>query len=274
MSFLKKSASTLITQAFLIVLGMASGILVARVLGPDLKGKAALLTNAVQMLTMIGGLGVGSSCAFFIAKKSYRSSQIIMLSLYCSLAFGTVATILFFLTFPLHEKVWEGISFLFVGCTMLLTTSYILLNYLVRIVAGYDKIYELNTTDVIKAAVGLLVTWVLIGVLKWQLAGYVLSLYLTMVLHAILLGWVLRKDFAVDFKLPQGMLKSGIDYGLKSYGILVINFLNYRLDMFLLKYFKSSSEVGYYSLAVGMAELLWLCAELDHSPAFQQDCRR
>jgi len=270
MSFLKKSASTLITQAFLIVLGMASGILVARVLGPDLKGKAALLTNAVQMLTMIGGLGVGSSCAFFIAKKSYRSSQIIMLSLYCSLAFGTVATILFFLTFPLHEKVWEGISFLFVGCTMLLTTSYILLNYLVRIVAGYDKIYELNTTDVIKAAVGLLVTWVLIGVLKWQLAGYVLSLYLTMVLHAILLGWVLRKDFAVDFKLPQGMLKSGIDYGLKSYGILVINFLNYRLDMFLLKYFKSSSEVGYYSLAVGMAELLWLVPNSTIAPLFNR----
>uniref|UniRef100_C6DZV4 Polysaccharide biosynthesis protein n=1 Tax=Geobacter sp. (strain M21) TaxID=443144 RepID=C6DZV4_GEOSM len=270
MSFLKKSAATLLTQVFLIVLGMASGILVARVLGPDLKGKAALLSNVVQMLSMIGGLGIGSSCAFFIARKQYRPGQIILLSLYCSLAFGAVTTALFFLSYPLHKKVWDGIPFVLVSSTALLTVSYILLNYLVRVVAGYDKIYEMNAVDLVKAVLGLFFTYLLIEVMQLKLTGFVVSLYLAVLVQGLFLFWVLRKDLTAGFRLPGGMLKSSIDYGLKSYGILVINFLNYRLDMFLLKYFKSSEEVGYYSLAVGMAELLWLMPNSTIAPLFNR----
>jgi O-antigen/teichoic acid export membrane protein len=53
------------------------------------------------------------------------------------------------------------------------------------------------------------------------------------------------------------LAKKYINFGIKGYLANLMAFLNYRLDMFLVAYFLTPMDVGYYSLAVGLAELLW-----------------
>ena len=46
-------------------------------------------------------------------------------------------------------------------------------------------------------------------------------------------------------------------YGLKAYVVIIFHFLNYRFDIFLIKYFLTNSDVAFYQIAAGMAERMW-----------------
>jgi O-antigen/teichoic acid export membrane protein len=52
-------------------------------------------------------------------------------------------------------------------------------------------------------------------------------------------------------------LRRSVGYGLKTLPGQLIQFLNYRLDILLLAYFWTNREVGVYSVAVFMSELVW-----------------
>ena len=53
-------------------------------------------------------------------------------------------------------------------------------------------------------------------------------------------------------------IKAGLNYGWKAHLSNILSFLNYRVDMFLLNWFINPVAVGIYSIAVGIAERLWI----------------
>jgi O-antigen/teichoic acid export membrane protein len=64
------------------------------------------------------------------------------------------------------------------------------------------------------------------------------------------------------FRLPTGPPSFGIrtliGFAGPSYVANVLQFLNYRLDLFLVAYFRDLREVGLYALAAMLAQLIWL----------------
>jgi stage V sporulation protein B len=63
-------------------------------------------------------------------------------------------------------------------------------------------------------------------------------------------------------RIPPGrpsksLLAEGVKYGLRGSIGNIFQFLNYRLDFFLVSALRGSSAVGVYSVAVSLAELLW-----------------
>jgi O-antigen/teichoic acid export membrane protein len=52
-------------------------------------------------------------------------------------------------------------------------------------------------------------------------------------------------------------MKETFRYGLKAYTANTVSFINYRFDMFLILYFLSPVELGYYAVAVMIGEKLW-----------------
>jgi len=53
------------------------------------------------------------------------------------------------------------------------------------------------------------------------------------------------------------VMKTTLKFGLRSYVGNVLQFFNYRLDVFLVNFFLGSASVGIYTVAVAMAEMLW-----------------
>ena len=269
MSFIKQSAATFVTQILLMVVGLATGVIVARVLGPEIKGQAALLANLTQILFMCGSLGLGSAFSFFIAKKKYPSRQIMTLALLCALLFGALVNGAFYLSWPLHVSMWAGISFNLIILSTALSILHIYSNYLVRIVVGHGRIYSMNIASTVSTMTNFML--VVLLVFAWQLGlqGVVVSLCLAGLAQTGVLAWVLKKDLIPASCWNFEFIRATFSYGIKAYALLIINFLNYRLDIFLLQYItKNTIEVGYYSLAVGMAELMWLVPNSAVAPLF------
>lgn len=269
MSFLKQSASTFLTQILLMVMSMGTGIIVARVLGPEIKGQAALLGNLTEILFMCGSLGLGSAFSFFIAKKRYPPRQIMTLALLCSLLFGSMVNGAFYICWPVHSSMWAGIPLNLVFLSTIFCIVSIYANYLVRIVVGHGKIYSMNIASTARTVTNLVFVLLFVFVWKQGLVGVVLALCLGALVQTAVLIWVLRNDLLPAPCLNTEFIRNIFSYGIKSHALLIINFLNYRLDIFLLQYItKDTVLVGYYSLAVGMAELMWMVPNSVVAPLF------
>ena len=269
MGFLKKSVATFVTQIVLMFISMATGIIVARVLGPEIKGQAALLGNLTQILFMCGSLGLGSAFSFFVAKRKYPFRQIMTLALLCALLFGTMVNAGFYLSWPLHVSMWKGIPSNLVILTTILSILYIYSLYLVRILVGHGRIYSMN----IASSVSTVTNFIAVGffLLIWPLGlrGVVTALWLAAIAQLGFLAWALKNDLRPAPCLEFDFLRRTFAYGIKAHALLIINFLNYRLDIFLLQYLTGdTAEVGYYSLAVGMAELMWMVPNSAVAPLF------
>lgn len=268
MSFLKKSAATLATQIALICMSMGSGIIVARVLGPELKGQVVLLTLLAQTIFMVGSLGLGSSFSFFIAKKKYPAAEIMTFALVAAMLLGGFTSVLFALTWPLHVSIWAGIPAMLLVVADVLAILYIYVTYLVRILVGHGQIYQTNMADLLRAGVEFCGVVLCVWCLSLGVAGNIGALFAATLAQIFLLCWFLRKDLRPLKMISKGLIREGFVYGMKSHALLIINFLNYRLDLLFLKYFTDDATVGIYSLAVGMAELMWLVPNATVAPLF------
>jgi O-antigen/teichoic acid export membrane protein len=268
MSFIKKSVSTFATSLGLMVVGMATGVISARVLGPEIKGQAALLSTITEFLFMGGGLGLGSAFSFYIAKKQYPSRQILTCALFSSLILGCIVIGVFYITMPLHSKVWEGIPTPFLFYAALLSVVSIYSNYLLRVVVGYGRIYEMNIAGITNSLTNFASVVVFLLVLNLGLTGMMGTFWLSAIAQLAVLLFFLRNDLPLSRFWSGTLIKDSFAYGVKSHALLLINFLNYRVDILLLKNFTDATSVGYYSLAVSMAELMWMFPNSAVAPLF------
>lgn len=268
MNFLKQSASTFATQIILMITGMAAGIIVARILGPELKGQTVLLTLVAQTLFMICSMGMGSAFSFFIAKKRYSSHQIMSAALAYTMVFGSVGLALFYGTWPLHRSLWGGIPPFLLVMAGVLAFGYIYSSYVARMLVGYGRIYEINAGELMRSLINFLAIVVLVWCVPLGVTGFMTAQFFAVLSQMLLIVWFLRADLHLTCFWKDGLVRESFRYGLKSHALLLINFLNYRIDILILKFFTDDAVVGYYSLAVGMAELMWLVPNATVAPLF------
>jgi O-antigen/teichoic acid export membrane protein len=78
----------------------------------------------------------------------------------------------------------------------------------------------------------------------------------------VVFRWVSKFTGMSSYTLDKNYTKSTLSYGIKAHTSNILTFLNYRLDMFLVNAFLNPTAVGYYTVAVALAEKLWF---LSHS---------
>ena len=78
-----------------------------------------------------------------------------------------------------------------------------------------------------------------------------------MVSGAVLMIAFVRAKEKFSLRFHWHVFKQALSYGAKGYFANLIQFLNYRVDMLLISYFVGAAAVGYYSVAVNFAEVLW-----------------
>lgn len=254
----------------MIALTLSAGIIVARALGPELKGQAALLMLIAQSLSMVFSLGLGSAFSFYTAKSTFAPREILSAAIGMGAVLGGIGLGLFFLTWPLHGDVWQGIPRSLILAAAILTPGYIVANFLFRILVGDGKIYEVNLVSFSRSTANFALIVTLVWTIPLGLAGFMGAQYFALMAQFVLLCWFLRKDLAPTRFWSNALLADSLRYGLKSHALLLINFLNYRVDLILIAFFTDMKTVGFYSLAVGMAELMWLVPESTIAPLFSK----
>jgi O-antigen/teichoic acid export membrane protein len=134
----------------------------------------------------------------------------------------------------------------------------LLSGYFSAILQGLQQITTINAVNL--SQMGLTLVLTLLFVVEFDL-GVVGALVATLgggVFAIAGMSYFLKRQggsFALKWDSP--IIHRTLSFGLRGHIGNMLQFINYRLDMFFVNYFLGPAGVGIYSVSVGIAELLW-----------------
>jgi O-antigen/teichoic acid export membrane protein len=258
-AFTGRTAGLFATQVFGAVVGVANGILLARLLGPAGKGDYYLLVLVPSTMMVLLQIGLPQAFQFYSARGRVAGllGKAIILTAILSVA-GFLAVILLM---PVLQGAFLGdleigqILVAFLSLPLLLnatfTTGIVMGRQAVRWYALVNTAYPLATTALLIVILGGLGPSV-----NGAIAVYLIGSSIQSIGFAI---GSKRVTSAAAAAGPSASYRELLTYGLPVYPGTLTQFFSYRADAYLIAFLMAdpSEPLGYYSMAVGLAELVF-----------------
>ena len=258
MSFVKDSLSVFSTRVLLFLVGISGGVIIARVLGPTNKGILSIIVLLPNLLVSVGHLGIGNANLYFIGKKKFSFQSILSNSLTLSITFGGFLILFCLVTVAfLKDTIFKEIDFIVIAIAVFIIPFTLFIKYASYIFLGKQMIRERNLVNILQGLLLFICIVVLVLFLRLGIKGALISTLGGLLFATFYSLRHLRRMGRLTLCFDYELFKKSIGYGIKPYLALVILSLNYRFDIFLVKYFLTNTDVGYYSLAVSIANKLW-----------------
>jgi O-antigen/teichoic acid export membrane protein len=247
--------SVLSSNVFAVLSGLLVSVILTRTLGPESYGLYAAIIVIPLVVINLTQLGIRASAIYFIGKDKQNLasnvSGIMMVLVMTALAGMIIAAVALALMETKDYSIWMMVLVvLFIP--MHLTTL-----YAGGIFLGKEEIKRANFIRWFPVFADLLFVLLFVLLLNWKVEGALLALFLAYLIVAIWSLIVLSKQYKIKprfNKIVVGrLLKMGIVF---AFSIFVIQ-LNFRIDILILKSLGTAKEVGFYSLGVSIAEVLW-----------------
>jgi len=259
MKFVESVAITFTSRIIIVLISIASSIITARWLGPAGKGTLAVLWVIVGIGLQLGNFGFHSSNVYFTARDKKSVSSVASNSLCFGLIAGIMISSGIIGVYLIKPGLFGNIPFLLLLVTIILIPFKLILYFFQHIFLGLQKILVYNSFELTERTFLFLVVAIVLVFFKRGL--FSLMLFTTLVTGILALFYiiythnVLNSSFLdFDGKLFGKMFK----YGFKSYLACIFGFLIVRSDMLLVNYFKGANLSGIYSVAVNLADFLYL----------------
>lgn len=246
-------ASTVATNAAILLLGVGSGVLAARLLGPQARGELAVIVLwPSAVVYILGSLGLHDAGTYYVARHPERLNAVFTLlqglGAAQSLVFGALAYFLLPLVLAGQRPEVVALTRWFL---LFLPAGFNSL-YLLKLLQGRLEIGPYNLARLFVAAwyTALLVVLYFAGrvTLAWivtgQLAGYALAAGL----HLYYVARRLRPRWEWNPELLGPLLR----YGFKAQFSLASAQLNFRLDQLVMSVWLPPEALGFYVVAVTM----------------------
>lgn len=257
---LRSAAWVFSSQVASIALAMPVSILLARVLGPEGKG----VLSVVQQIAVVGAavlnVGLGPAFTFRAAKREVHGPYAVGLSLTLSLAAAAVLLSVFVVTrarigpalLPEEPFVLLALGALAVGPVIF---SQVMSGLLVG--AGSVRTSSLVSVGSLAVQLAGFVCLALVGALT---PGSAIAVWILAVSGAAVamgaLGYRVRAAGVLDG--AAALLRRIWRFGLAAWASNGLGQIALRVDVFMVAYFIDATAVGVYSIAVTVAELLWV----------------
>ena len=235
----------------------ASGILVARVLGPAGKGALSLFVEAVSALAVIAHLGIGTGQLYVVAKDPRQLAHFMPNARLLALPLGLAAALLFYggtaIMGVAPAAGWDPVT---LAAAVVLSP--------VMFLQLLQRQYLLATRRYAGAKVQFVgsmllpflgyATLALIHMAQWQ--SFVRAFATGQI------AWVVAVEAAIarldGFQTAPSLqlLRASFGFGVKQYGTGVVEYLTTRLDFFLVAGMLGSRALGVYSVAVALSEVV------------------
>ena len=258
--FRKQVGATFFAQLIGLVFSISTAAIIARYLGPEGKGMFALALLVPGTLVIFLSFGIGVSNVYFVGSRRLDVPTLTK----NSVSFAFLATILgaciicVLLASGWFEALLPQVPTWLIVVALVGFPIGLLNGYFITILQGLQSIITLNIVNLSQGGLTLLFTIILIVGLHLGIAGALISYLGAGLLGLILLTMILRREGGI-FKSSWNplIMRSTLSFGLKGQIGNILQFFNYRLDLFILNYFLGPKDVGIYSVSVGLAELLW-----------------
>jgi O-antigen/teichoic acid export membrane protein len=251
----REATSTFAFQIANVAAGAIANIVIARTLGPDGKGILALLGYGLFLATSLGALGGQAASVHLIGKGRFSKEEISASVGFSSLLAGIVCTGAMWVLFP-HFRGTVPLTPIMIGATAAAVIPVMLRLNLSGIFLAGGRISAYNLTLSI-----LSIGWMVGGVVLLVLfhGGITSAVLLWAAIQ--FLGSVAGVIWVIAIAPPRPArfvpaLRASLGFGLQTYIVSLIWILVLRVDSFILAHYRPAAEVGIYSVAVLVAEVV------------------
>lgn len=254
-SFFKDIFSVGVSKSLIIISGLVTSIIIARVLGPEKNGTISALLVYPSLFMSIGSLGIRQSTTYFLGKNIFTETQIKRAVVQIWFLTSILSLLICFLLIKYLSKSGKDLWWIILAVAPIPFTLFNIYNS--GIFLGKNEISSFNKINWIPKFVVLVFTILLVIGLELDITGYLIALIIGPLVISLVL--LLKNNFVkifsckLDWYIIKKMLSLGLVYAL---ALMVIN-LNYRIDIILLDYISTSYNTGIYSRGVSVTEYLW-----------------
>ncbi len=241
-------------------LGFVGSVLIARALGPDGRGRYVLPLAILAIVFTLGNLGL-EHAQIYLAGRSVPLETLWANATFVGVVvavvvWGVTAMILLFVD---PHPARTPVAWLLVVVVQLPLMLHILFWLNILQLAGRVR------SGVAAGSAAAAIQTITVVILY---LGHVLTPFLVLVLigatnivtWAIVLGIGVRSGVA-SFRMNRTHLREGLRFGIRAQMGIVFVFLLLRLDQVMVQRILGFDDLGLYSLAVTVAELLWLLSD-------------
>jgi len=262
--FAKDTALTLVARVIGLGLALLSSVIIARALGPDGTGVYTLAILFPLLILTVANLGLGPATVYYVAQDKYSLKEVFGNSIVMSSIIGAVASLLGLVLVVFFQGwVFPDVPRLYLGLALILVPANLFSQqYVNQILLGARRIREFNAVSIAHKFLFLLFVFVATVGLGLGIGGAIwASILSSLLLCLALFLWLRRIAGGVRFRPNLAYIRDTLHYGVKAHLGNIIGFLNYRIEVFLLGAFLPVSAVGFYAVAVALAEKLWFVSE-------------
>jgi O-antigen/teichoic acid export membrane protein len=270
LSIRKNISFVFVSQILNTLIGFITSIIITRLLGAEGRGENAIFTNSVAFAVLVFGFSINSTIPYFINSGKAKAEELLSTILFFSilstlLVVGTLFTLEFYgrINWVLSESIQgTGYKFIFTGIYITTLLTGVFSTYLLSL----KKFRQVSIYGMVFQALPLLIYSLLYaGVIPYdhntpfpdvvKIIGSVSALSFV----AMLVLFMKSLPFRLSRKLmPVGLLKQFLVFSTMAYIGNVATFLNYKLDFWVVDEYCGKSDLGIYSLAAQLSQLLWI----------------
>jgi O-antigen/teichoic acid export membrane protein len=262
MNLVGNIATTLVTRVAMLALALVSSVLLARLLGPEGLGVFALVLLLPELARTLGLLGVDEANVVYAGLMPESRRAIVGQSTIIAGVLGSViavAGIAFFaLGAPGSQRLVHAPLWLYV-LPLAIVPGALVFDYWGSVIRGMNHIALVNAVQVGMKVASLMLVLAFVVWLRLDVAG---AVWADTIIH---LGGVLVMVFLLRHVNVWGrpsfdwsLWKRTMRFALPAYLSSMMSYLNYRVDQFIIAALLAPEQIGYYVIAVGLAERLWL----------------
>ena len=247
---------TLSARFVMLVGGFGASIVTARALGPSGRGNYALIVTLSATAVQFANLGLHSSNSYLVARSRDELHALVANSVWVSLAVGLGGGIVAALVVT-HWNLFPHTPDRDVWLTAALVPPSLFFLLGVNLLVGLGEIRLFNVFEA-ASAFALLLFLGGAAVLGLHVAGFLATSALAWWLIAVVLLLVLQREAGLSWRLSPAAFRTGLRYATKAYVVALLGFLVLRSNFFLLARLAAPNQIGYFSVAAQLADVLAL----------------
>jgi O-antigen/teichoic acid export membrane protein len=254
--FRRETFNALTFQGAMLVVGMATGILVARALGPDLRGGWAVALVIVSFSAVVGNLGTESALVYLVGQERYKLNDLLVSALTFSLVSGLLVCLALIGLSAVAPGIFKSVpsaAFIWLLCSVL---PQMLSTQVRHLHLGLKRYFWFNTLTLLEQVMLLILFSVIAIRGGLDLSGTIMAFSLASMastgVHLISLkGVVTGPVGSVRRPIVVDSLKLGVRYFLTGMG----GFWQQRLNLIVLEVFRGGGPVGVFAVAQSLPNI-------------------
>jgi antigen flippase len=251
---LRRVSLTVTSRLALTVFGLLSSIITARALGETGRGDYFFMVTLSATIVQLTNFGLPVSATYYVAQDRRVAPSVVTNAAWVSVvAAGGTGIVLALVAHAAGALEDTPVRYLLLAAFLAIPSLFFVI--VANVLTGQERFAQFNALEAASRAIAL-VCIITAGIVGAGASGFVGATIAAWVAAGCATAWAAVRGHRLRFRFDLELFARGFRYATKAYVITLLAFLVLRSNIFLLRRHYGPAELGLYSIAAQISDVL------------------